>query len=62
MPEPEGGAHTDYDAAAQLLATSLEASLHEIQDIGGDALRRRRRDRYRALGVFAEAVVEPQRV
>ena len=62
VPEPEGGAQTDYDAAAQLLATSLEASLHEIQDIGGDPLRRRRRDRYRALGVFAEAVVEPQRV
>ena len=61
VPEPEGGAHTDYDAAAQLLATSLEASLHEIERIAGDDLRRRRRDRYRALGVFSEAVIEPQR-
>jgi len=61
VPEPEGGAHTDYDAAAQLLATSLEASLHELRDLDGPELRRRRRDRYRALGVFAEAVVaEPQ--
>jgi len=61
VPEPEGGAHTDYDAAAQLLATSLEASLHEIERIAGNDLRRRRRDRYRALGVFSEAVTEPQR-
>jgi acetyl-CoA carboxylase carboxyl transferase subunit alpha len=61
VPEPEGGAHTDYDAAAQLLATSLEASLSEIEGVPGAELRRRRRDRYRALGVFAEAVGEPQR-
>ena len=58
VPEPEGGAHTDYDAAALLLATSLEASLHELRDLDGPELRRRRRDRYRALGVFAEAVVD----
>jgi acetyl-CoA carboxylase carboxyl transferase subunit alpha len=61
VPEPEGGAHMDYDAAAQLLATSLEASLSEIEGIPGDALRRRRRDRYRALGVFADAAAAPQR-
>jgi acetyl-CoA carboxylase carboxyl transferase subunit alpha len=61
VPEPEGGAHTDYDAAAQLLATSLEASLSEIEQIPSEELRRRRRDRYRGLGVFAEAVTEPQR-
>jgi acetyl-CoA carboxylase carboxyl transferase subunit alpha len=62
VPEPEGGAHTDYDAAAQLLATSLEASLHELRDLDGPELRRRRRVRYRALGVFAEEMVaeEPQ--
>ena len=60
VPEPEGGAQTDYDAAAQLLATSLEASLSEIEGIPGDELRRRRRERYRALGVFAEAVAAPQ--
>jgi acetyl-CoA carboxylase carboxyl transferase alpha subunit len=62
VPEPEGGAHTDYDAAAQLLATSLEASLHELRDLDGPELRRRRRVRYRALGVFADETVaeEPQ--
>ena len=61
VPEPEGGAHTDYEAAAQLLATSLEESLQELEAIPGDELRRRRRERYRALGVFAEAVAETQR-
>ncbi len=60
VPEPEGGAHSDYDAAAQLLATSLEASFSELEGIAGDELRRRRRARYRALGVFAEAVGAPQ--
>jgi acetyl-CoA carboxylase carboxyl transferase subunit alpha len=61
VPEPQGGAHTDYDAAAQLLATSLEASLSEIEGVPGDELRRRRRDRYRALGVFADVVAASQR-
>jgi hypothetical protein len=35
--------------------------LSEIEGIPGDALRRRRRDRYRALGVFADAAAAPQR-
>ena len=33
----------------------------ELEGVPGDVLRRRRRDRYRALGVFAEAIATPQR-
>ena len=40
-PSPQGGAHTDYDAAAQLLATSLEASFRSSRAWPGDELRRR---------------------
>jgi acetyl-CoA carboxylase carboxyl transferase subunit alpha len=54
VPEPEGGAHTDYDAAAALLAAALREHLAELDDIPADELRRLRRKRYRALGVFAQ--------
>jgi acetyl-CoA carboxylase carboxyl transferase subunit alpha len=53
VPEPEGGAHTDHGAAADLLATSVHESLAELDDVPGEDLRRRRRARYRALGVYA---------
>jgi acetyl-CoA carboxylase carboxyl transferase subunit alpha len=53
VPEPEGGAHTDHDRAAELLAASLREALTELDEIPGDDLRRRRRARYRSLGVFA---------
>jgi acetyl-CoA carboxylase carboxyl transferase subunit alpha len=53
VPEPEGGAHTDHDAAARLLGSSLRETLGELVEIPGDELRRRRRAKFRSLGVFA---------
>ncbi len=53
VPEPAGGAHTDHDRAAALLAESLRESLDELDGVPGDELRRRRRARFRSLGVFA---------
>jgi acetyl-CoA carboxylase carboxyl transferase subunit alpha len=53
VPEPPGGAHADYDAAARLLGESLRESLEELSDVPGDELRRRRRARFRSLGVYA---------
>jgi acetyl-CoA carboxylase carboxyl transferase subunit alpha len=53
VPEPDGGAHTDVDEAARLLGESLQEHLEEIESIPGDELKRRRRARFRALGVFA---------
>src|SRR2546423_987794 len=53
VPEPLGGAQNDYDEAAQLLAESIEQELSEIEDEPGTALRRQRRAKFRALGVFA---------
>jgi acetyl-CoA carboxylase carboxyl transferase subunit alpha len=53
VPEPEGGAHTDHDAAARLLSSSLRETLGELVEIPGDELRRRRRAKFRSLGVFA---------
>jgi acetyl-CoA carboxylase alpha subunit len=53
VPEPPGGAHTDPDEAARLLSEAIRESLDELVDIPGDELRRRRRARFRSLGVFA---------
>jgi len=53
VPEPDGGAHTDHDAAARLLAGSLRETLDELTEVPGDELRRRRRAKFRSLGVFA---------
>jgi acetyl-CoA carboxylase carboxyl transferase subunit alpha len=53
VPEPAGGAHTDHDAAARLLGESLRESLDDLVDVPGDELRRRRRAKFRSLGVFA---------
>jgi acetyl-CoA carboxylase carboxyl transferase subunit alpha len=53
VPEPPGGAQNDYDEAAQLLAESIEQELSEIEDEPGSALRRRRRAKFRAMGVYA---------
>jgi acetyl-CoA carboxylase carboxyl transferase subunit alpha len=53
VPEPPGGAHTDPDAAARLLRESVVEALDELVDVPGDELRRRRRAKFRSLGVFA---------
>jgi acetyl-CoA carboxylase carboxyl transferase subunit alpha len=53
VPEPAGGAHVDHDAAARFLADALREALADVEDADGDELRRRRRARFRALGVFA---------
>ena len=51
--EPRGGAHLDHNAAAQLLGDALRDALDELAEIPGDELRRRRRAKFRSLGVFA---------
>jgi acetyl-CoA carboxylase carboxyl transferase subunit alpha len=51
--EPEGGAQLDHDAAAQLLGEALREALADLDGIPGDELRRRRRARFRSLGVYA---------
>jgi acetyl-CoA carboxylase carboxyl transferase subunit alpha len=53
VPEPDGGAHTDWDRAAGLVADSLREGLAELEGLSGADLVRRRREKYRELGVFA---------
>jgi acetyl-CoA carboxylase carboxyl transferase subunit alpha len=51
--EPEGGAQRDHDEAARLLKAVLVESLEELEDTPGEELRRRRRAKFRGMGVFA---------
>jgi acetyl-CoA carboxylase carboxyl transferase subunit alpha len=53
VPEPSGGAQNDHDEAARLVGESLREALEELDGVPGDELKRRRRARFRALGVFA---------
>jgi acetyl-CoA carboxylase carboxyl transferase subunit alpha len=53
VPEPEGGAHTDPDESARLLGEALRESLEELESVAPDDLKRRRRAKFRSLGVYA---------
>ena len=44
---------TDHDGAARLLAAALVEALEELEDTPGEELRRRRRAKFRGMGVFA---------
>ncbi len=53
VPEPEGGAHTNHDEAARLLGESLREALEDLESVAADDLKRRRRAKFRSLGVYA---------
>jgi acetyl-CoA carboxylase carboxyl transferase subunit alpha len=53
VPEPEGGAQTNHDEAARLLGESLRDALEELESVAPDDLKRRRRAKFRSLGVYA---------
>src|SRR5213592_2705897 len=59
VPEPQGGAHTNPDEAARLLGESLREALEELESIPADELKRRRRAKFRSLGVYARVNVSP---
>jgi acetyl-CoA carboxylase carboxyl transferase subunit alpha len=53
VPEPEGGAHTDPDLAAQMLEEAVLAALEDIEGLEPTERRRLRREKYRVMGVLA---------
>ena len=52
VPEPDGGAHTDHDEAARLLADSLDATLAEVAAEPPVERPAARRARFRNMGVY----------
>jgi acetyl-CoA carboxylase alpha subunit len=53
--EPAGGAQNDYEGAARLLEVALLEALEGLEDVSGEELRRRRRAKFRGMGIFAPA-------
>jgi acetyl-CoA carboxylase carboxyl transferase subunit alpha len=51
--EPGGGAHEDWDEAARLLKDALVDQLDQLDAVPADELPRRRRAKFRDMGVFA---------
>jgi len=54
VPEPPGGAHTDHDAAAELLGAAVRDALLDVEGVDFDERRRARHRKFRNMGVFLE--------
>lgn len=54
VPEPEGGAHRNYDIAAKNLKESILKNLKELSSLNIDTLLKQRYDKFRKMGVFKE--------
>ncbi|VVM06747.1 acetyl-CoA carboxylase carboxyl transferase subunit alpha [Methylacidimicrobium cyclopophantes] len=54
VPEPEGGSHRDWDAAARLLEEALRRVLDELSSRNVEELVRERYEKFRRYGVWAE--------
>jgi acetyl-CoA carboxylase carboxyl transferase subunit alpha len=53
VPEPSGGAQNDWKEASRLLKEALTDALDDLEGTSGKELVRRRRAKFRAMGVFA---------
>jgi acetyl-CoA carboxylase carboxyl transferase subunit alpha len=53
VPEPPGGAQSNWKEAARLLGEALGEALVDVEGLSGPELVRRRRAKYRGMGVFA---------
>ena len=54
VPEPEGGAHRDYDSVAENLGSALRRNLQHISEFPIDELLQKRYEKFRRLGIFTE--------
>jgi acetyl-CoA carboxylase carboxyl transferase subunit alpha len=56
IPEPPGGAHRNWEAAAGETRTALRAALAELRKLSGDELVQQRYAKFRRMGVFEESL------
>ena len=54
IPEPLGGAHTDYSATAKAMKDSITRALDNLLKMSSDELRTQRYDKFRKMGQFIE--------
>jgi acetyl-CoA carboxylase carboxyl transferase subunit alpha len=55
IPEPEGGAHADWNRAAELMGPVLERALKELQKVKASAIPEERYKKFRKMGFFEKA-------
>ena len=55
VPEPQGGAHHDQEAAAEMLKKSILENLDLLAGLPASKLLEARYEKFRAMGVFSEA-------
>lgn len=60
VPEPIGGAHSDFDKAADLLKKSLKSNLDSLSKKSGKQLREQRYNKYREIGEFKEEEIKEE--
>ena len=60
VPEPVGGAHRDWDAAAGHLRAALRDHLAALAHLGLEALVAERYEKFRRIGAFEESAVPPR--
>jgi acetyl-CoA carboxylase carboxyl transferase subunit alpha len=56
VPEPVGGAHRNWDEAAENLRGVLRGALHELRSRSSETLVADRYEKFRKIGVFADSV------
>src|SRR5881409_2567181 len=54
VPEPEGGAHRDYDSVAATVGSALRGALQKVSQLPIAQLLEKRYQKFRRLGVFSE--------
>jgi acetyl-CoA carboxylase carboxyl transferase subunit alpha len=59
VPEPSGGAHRDFAAAARAVGDALDGALRQLESKAGPELLRSRLEKYRRIGPFLEESVPP---
>jgi acetyl-CoA carboxylase carboxyl transferase subunit alpha len=55
VPEPEGGAHRDYDSVAENLSRALRRTLQHTSKTPIDELLKKRYEKFRRIGIFTES-------
>ncbi len=56
IPEPLGGAHRDWDQAAQAVKEAVARNLERLTPLSGPDLVSRRLGKYRRMGVYDEGI------
>ena len=55
IPEPLGGAHTEYNETVSAMKKAISNALNELSQMSAEELRNQRYNKFRSMGKFIEA-------